>query len=50
MNSADFFYTVPNHNVRAILNEMAHNATPSGQLRWVAPGCADLLGGRKHGR
>ena len=38
MNGADFFYTVPNHNVRAILNEMAHNATPSGQLRSVAPG------------
>src|SRR6266699_2992512 len=33
VNGADFFYTVPNHNVRAILNEMAHNATPSGQLR-----------------
>ena len=38
MNGADFFYSVPNHNVRAILNEMAHNATPSGQLRSVAPG------------
>ena len=29
---------MPNHNVRAIQNEMAHNATPSGQLRSVAPG------------
>jgi isoquinoline 1-oxidoreductase subunit beta len=29
---------VPNHYVRAIKNEMAHNATPSGQLRSVAPG------------
>jgi CO/xanthine dehydrogenase Mo-binding subunit len=38
VNGADFFYTVPNHNVRAILNEMAQNATPSGQLRSVAPG------------
>ena len=38
MNGADFFYSVPNHNVRAIKNEMAHNATPSGQLRSVAPG------------
>jgi isoquinoline 1-oxidoreductase beta subunit len=38
VNGADFFYTVPNHNVRAILNEMAHSATPSGQLRSVAPG------------
>ena len=38
VNGSDFFYTVPNHNVRAILNEMAHQATPSGQLRSVAPG------------
>jgi isoquinoline 1-oxidoreductase subunit beta len=38
VNGADFFYTVPNHYVRAIRNEMAHNATPSGQLRSVAPG------------
>jgi CO/xanthine dehydrogenase Mo-binding subunit len=38
VNGADFFYTVPNHNVRAIKNEMAHDATPSGQLRSVAPG------------
>ena len=38
VNGADFFYTVPNHNVRAILNEMAQTATPSGQLRSVAPG------------
>jgi CO/xanthine dehydrogenase Mo-binding subunit len=38
VNGADFFYTVPNHNVRAILNEMAQSATPSGQLRSVAPG------------
>ena len=38
VNGADFFYTVPNHFVRAIKNEMAHNATPSGQLRSVAPG------------
>jgi len=38
VNGSDFFYTVPNHNVRAILNELAHKATPSGQLRSVAPG------------
>jgi len=38
VNGADFFYSVPNHNVRAILNEMAQQATPSGQLRSVAPG------------
>jgi CO/xanthine dehydrogenase Mo-binding subunit len=38
VNGADFFYSVPNHYVRAIKNELAHNATPSGQLRSVAPG------------
>ncbi|HET7084665.1 MAG TPA: molybdopterin cofactor-binding domain-containing protein [Rhizomicrobium sp.] len=38
VNGADFFYTVPNHHVRAIENEMAQKATPSGQLRSVAPG------------
>src|ERR1700741_2481942 len=38
VNGSDFFYTVPNHYVRAIKNEMAHNATPSGQLRSVGPG------------
>ena len=38
VNGADFFYSVPNHNVRAILNELAQSATPSGQLRSVAPG------------
>jgi CO/xanthine dehydrogenase Mo-binding subunit len=38
VNGSDFFYSVPNHNVRAILNEMAQKATPSGQLRSVAPG------------
>ena len=49
VNGADFFYSVPNHNVRAILNEMAHNATP---VRPVAVGGAglDLLGGGKHDR
>ena len=38
VNGADFWYTVPNHQVRAILNELAQKATPSGQLRSVAPG------------
>ena len=38
VNGSDFFYTVPNHSVRAILSEMAQSATPSGQLRSVAPG------------
>ena len=38
VNGADFWYTVPNHKVRAILNEMAQKATPPGHLRSVAPG------------
>jgi isoquinoline 1-oxidoreductase subunit beta len=38
VNGADFFYTVPNHTVRAILNELAQSATPSGQLRSVGAG------------
>ena len=38
VNGADHWYTVPNHTVRAILNEVAQKATPSGQLRAVAPG------------
>src|SRR5216683_2285339 len=38
VNGADFWYTVPNHSVRAVLNELAQKATPSGQLRSVAPG------------
>jgi isoquinoline 1-oxidoreductase subunit beta len=38
VNGADFWYTVPNHKVRAILNELAQKATPAGHLRSVAPG------------
>jgi isoquinoline 1-oxidoreductase beta subunit len=38
VHGADFFYTVPNHTIRTILNEVAQSATPSGQLRSVAPG------------
>jgi isoquinoline 1-oxidoreductase len=38
INGADYFYAVPNHTVRTILNEMAQNATPSGQLRSVSGG------------
>jgi len=38
VNGADFWYTVPNHKVRAVLNDLAQKATPSGQLRSVAPG------------
>jgi isoquinoline 1-oxidoreductase len=38
VNGSDHFYSMPNHSVRAIINEMAQSATPSGQLRSVAPG------------
>jgi CO/xanthine dehydrogenase Mo-binding subunit len=38
VNGADFWYSVPNHTVRAILNELAQRATPAGHLRSVAPG------------
>jgi isoquinoline 1-oxidoreductase len=38
VHGADFYYSVPNHTVRTVLNELAQNATPSGQLRSVAPG------------
>ena len=38
LNGADFFYTIPNHTIRTVLNDVAQNATPSGQLRSVAPG------------
>ena len=38
VNGSDFYYSVPNHNVRTVLNEVAQSATPSGQLRSVAPG------------
>jgi isoquinoline 1-oxidoreductase beta subunit len=38
VHGSDFYYSVPNHTVRTILNELAQKATPSGQLRSVAPG------------
>jgi isoquinoline 1-oxidoreductase beta subunit len=38
VHGADFYYSVPNHTIRTVLNEVAQNATPSGQLRSVAPG------------
>jgi isoquinoline 1-oxidoreductase subunit beta len=38
VHGADFYYSVPNHTVRTILSELAQSATPSGQLRSVAPG------------
>jgi isoquinoline 1-oxidoreductase len=37
LNGSDFWYTVPNHHVRAIENELSTGATPPGQLRSVAP-------------
>ena len=37
-HGADFYYSMHNHTVRTVLNELAQNATPSGQLRSVAPG------------
>ena len=37
VNGADAWYTIPNHTVRNFKNELAQNATPSGQLRSVAP-------------
>jgi len=38
VNGADYWYTIPNHTVRNFQNELAQKATPSGQLRSVAPG------------
>jgi isoquinoline 1-oxidoreductase len=38
VNGADHWYSIPNHLARTYLNEMAQAATPSGQLRSVAPG------------
>ncbi len=37
VNGADSWYTLPNHTVRNFMNEIAQAATPSGQLRSVAP-------------
>ena len=33
-----YWYSVPNHTVRNFINKLAQGATPSGQLRSVAPG------------
>jgi isoquinoline 1-oxidoreductase len=38
VNGADYWYTIPNHTVRNFENKLAQGATPSGQLRSVAPG------------
>jgi isoquinoline 1-oxidoreductase beta subunit len=37
VNGSDSWYTIPNHHVRAIENDVAQAATPSGQFRSVAP-------------
>ncbi len=37
VNGADSWYTIPNHHVRAIENDIAQVATPAGQFRSVAP-------------
>ena len=37
VHGADYWYSIPNHTVRNILNEVAQSATPSGHLRSVAP-------------
>jgi isoquinoline 1-oxidoreductase beta subunit len=37
VNGADSWYTIPNHHVRAIENDIAQTATPAGQFRSVAP-------------
>jgi isoquinoline 1-oxidoreductase len=38
VNGADYWYTIANHTVRNYENKLAQSATPSGQLRSVAPG------------
>ncbi len=38
VNGADYWYSVSNHTVRNFENMLAQGATPSGQLRSVAPG------------
>ena len=38
VSGADFWYSVPNHHVRAIRNELAQAALPPGYLRSVGPG------------
>ena len=38
INGSDHWYSIPNQTVRTIKSELAQSATPSGQLRSVAPG------------
>src|SRR5258708_12753165 len=37
VNGADFFYTVPNHNLPPILNQLPHTPTPPSHLPSLAP-------------
>ncbi|HXZ00212.1 MAG TPA: molybdopterin cofactor-binding domain-containing protein [Stellaceae bacterium] len=37
VNGSDSWYSIPNHHVRAIENDVAQSATPAGQFRSVAP-------------
>jgi isoquinoline 1-oxidoreductase subunit beta len=37
VNGADYWYSIANHTVRNYENKLAQGATPSGQLRSVAP-------------
>lgn len=38
INGSDHWYTIPNQTVTTVQSPMAQSATPSGQLRSVAPG------------
>lgn len=38
VNGADFWYSVPNHRVRAIQHDLAQRVVPPGYLRTVGPG------------
>jgi CO/xanthine dehydrogenase Mo-binding subunit len=38
VSGADFWYSVPNHRVRAILHDLAQQVVPPGYLRTVGPG------------
>jgi isoquinoline 1-oxidoreductase beta subunit len=38
ITGADFWYSVPNHRVRAIKHELIHQVLPPGYLRSVGPG------------
>ena len=38
VSGADFWYSVPNHQVRAILHDLARQVVPPGYLLTVGPG------------